>query len=484
MTRRTLEFLVPERLRITKGQRLVSALLVRFAFLGFFGSLLYGTIYFFADAIVLGVSAVFFGIFFLFLLLSFRWVKSNIIILRGFMIGLYFAYLSQMLLTGGADSPVIPQLVFVPLLALIYGVGKDWYFFLTLVLLTITTIFILDLMECTFMNELSGIHFTLFTFVNHSFPYIAFASFLPPFLKKLISDKQALKEAYHELTDKNRRLAESEKLASLGQLTAGIAHEINNPINYTLGGASRLKENVKDLITYEQGQAAFRKAIVDGLNDGSIKDEKDLLRSELKQLKELELGIQYDALIEEMDELINSVELGAARTAEIVKGLRTFSRLDNSEFKEVDIIDSIHSSLVILSSEYKDHIRIEKDYEPLPNVECNPGRINQVFLNVISNAIHSIKEEGFLKITTRHDVQQNKVRIRIEDNGSGIPKAIESQIFNPFFTTKEVGKGTGLGLSVCKGIVDEHHGNLHFKSLEGVGTTFFVELPITQPNQD
>jgi signal transduction histidine kinase len=254
-------------------------------------------------------------------------------------------------------------------------------------------------------------------------------------------------------------------MASIGQLTAGIAHEINNPVNYINAGIESLKTNVKEI---EQ--------ILDMYRDLT----EDNFTQKMKIILEEEKKIDIEETRKEIRNLIRSVTNGAERTTEIVKGLRTFSRLDENEIKAADLHEGIDLTLVMLHNKFKQHVEIIKEYGELPLVECFPGKLNQVFMNILSNAIEAIPEKGTITIKTWGDKPDGKVFISIKDDGEGMSEKTMSNIFNPFFTTKEIGKGTGLGLSISHGIIEQHKGTINVKSDPGIGTKFIISLPIKQ----
>jgi signal transduction histidine kinase len=175
--------------------------------------------------------------------------------------------------------------------------------------------------------------------------------------------------------------------------------------------------------------------------------------------------------------VVNAIKEGATRTAEIVKGLRSFSRLDETELKEADIHDCINSTLVLLNSKIDiDRITVVKDYDlTIPEIECFPGQLNQVLMNIISNAIDSITDKGKITIKTRN--LESEVEVKIRDTGKGMANEVKSKIFQPFFTTKGLGEGTGLGLSITFGIIDKHKGSINVDSAKGKGTTFTIMIP-------
>ena len=251
-------------------------------------------------------------------------------------------------------------------------------------------------------------------------------------------------------------------MASLGQLTAGIAHEINNPINFITANIESLNLDFQDLQTIVEiyqtanSEAALKKAHAEAVS------------------------LDSTFLFEEVEGLIKGISEGANRTQEIVTGLRTFSRMDENSFKHVDIHDGIDSTLTLLKNNFKQNIKINKDYGELSKVECLPGKMNQVFMNVLTNAIQAIDEQGEITITTRQ-ISPDKISISFKDTGGGMDKAVRNRIFEPFFTTKPVGQGTGLGLAISYGIIDKHNGCLEVHSQLGQGSEFIISLPIQQP---
>lgn len=278
-----------------------------------------------------------------------------------------------------------------------------------------------------------------------------------------------LQQALQELQQTQTQMIQSEKMSSLGQMVAGVAHEINNPVNFIHGNLTHLHDYTRDLVglvcLYQQHYPQATPAIQDAI-------------------EELEL----DFLLEDMPKLLGSMKVGTERIREIVKSLRTFSRLDESEAKAVNIHDGIDSTLTILQSRLKakpncSAIEVIRDYAPLPEIDCYPGQLNQVFMNVLSNAIDAIEgtdRPGCIAIFTEQ-LDDEKIAISISDNGLGIDEATRTKLFDPFFTTKPIGKGTGLGLSISYQIVvDKHGGAIRCDSLPGTGTTFTLTIPRRQ----
>ncbi|GIV32601.1 MAG: hypothetical protein KatS3mg031_0136 [Chitinophagales bacterium] len=279
-----------------------------------------------------------------------------------------------------------------------------------------------------------------------------------------------LQAAIEDLKEAQAQLVEAEKMASLGQLTAGIAHEINNPINFVVANIKPLKRDVDDMLEI--------------LNKYSQIKDVDQIREKLDEAERLRQELDLDYIVEEVKLLLKGMEEGANRTAEIVKGLRTFSRLDEGDLKMADINDGLESTLLLLSGSLG-NIRVEKKLAALGPVECYAGKLNQVFMNILRNATQAFKEKQFKEgetpvITVETEDLGDEVIIRIGDNGIGIPENIKNRIFEPFFTTKEVGEGTGLGLSIAYNIIEKHHGVIEVDSQEGVGTQFSIIIPKLQ----
>ncbi len=286
---------------------------------------------------------------------------------------------------------------------------------------------------------------------------------------------QELSDAIHKLQAAQSQLVQAEKMSSLGQLVAGVAHEINNPISFIYGNVSHATQYAHDLF---------------GLVERYARD----CPTPSPELAEYIDEIELDYLMEDMPRLMSSMEIGAERIKDIVKSLRTFSRLDEADRKRVDLHANIDSTLTILQSRLRatserPEIEIARDYGELPSVNCYIGPLNQVFMNLLANAIDAIdskletdraagrtETKGRIEIATRIDLAF--VTIEITDNGGGIPDQVRDRIFDPFYTTKQIGKGTGLGLSICYQIVVERHGGqLHCNSNPGMGTTFSIVLP-------
>jgi hypothetical protein len=289
---------------------------------------------------------------------------------------------------------------------------------------------------------------------------------------EVVRQKDIVEHALIKLQQTQAQLIEFEKMASLGQLTAGIAHEINNPINFVTSSVGALKLDFKDL-----------KDLLNIYRETENSEEALLI---LKKGKEFSDAIDKDFLLVEIDQLIGSIQEGASRTAEIVGELRNFSRLDDDAIKFTDLHSGIDSTLMLLKNKISTRVQIIKNYGNIPKVECLPGKINQVFVNILSNGLQALEKETREKdkiIEITSTVENGYVSISIKDNGPGMKTEIQNKVFDPFFTTKEVGEGTGLGLSVSYGIVQRHNGKIQVKSSLGVGSEFIILLPIKQENK-
>jgi signal transduction histidine kinase/Tfp pilus assembly protein PilF len=289
-------------------------------------------------------------------------------------------------------------------------------------------------------------------------------------LSDLNSELQSINEEIiaqkEELERTQEQLVLSEKMASIGVLTAGIAHEINNPINFVYGGVNSI---MRDLADVEQVLK-----IIKDVETSDLKPDQ-IVKEIIKRKKEYDFDEAYRAI----GETIIDIKLGAQRTAEIVQGLRDFSRSESDDFGFTDINKTIEGVLVLLKNKYKSHVEIVKDLDTsLPDIECKAGKVNQVIMNLVSNAIDAITNNGIIQITSK--MVDGKCSISVKDNGLGIKPEILPKIFDPFFTTKKVGHGTGLGLSISYGIIEEHRGTIDVKSEVGKGTEFIVTLPTKQ----
>lgn len=284
-------------------------------------------------------------------------------------------------------------------------------------------------------------------------------------LQKESEIRTQLEMTIYELKEAQTKLVQSEKMASLGQITAGVAHEINNPINFVLAGSDVLFDSLDELLYIIQRYRSLK----------SNMDSTQLIK-ELDTLDKLCEELNYTQLKEDIHQTVADIREGAMRTAEIVKGLRNFSRVDEDLLKRADIHEGLDSTLIILRNQYKNRIEVVKTYDlSMGKIDCFPGKLNQVFMNILGNAIDAIHEEGVIYITTRN--LHDRIEIIIQDSGEGIPTEVAKKIFDPFFTTKEVGKGTGLGLAIAYGIIEKHHGEISLESEVGKGARFIIRIP-------
>ncbi|NEQ42288.1 MAG: HAMP domain-containing protein [Leptolyngbya sp. SIOISBB] len=303
-------------------------------------------------------------------------------------------------------------------------------------------------------------------------------------LEKRVEERtNELSSALANLQRTQSQLVQTEKMSSLGQLVAGVAHEINNPVSYIQGNLVHAMEYSQQLLN-----------LVD-LYQQQYPEPGPTIQTELEE-------IDLEFLQEDFPQLLGSMKTGAQRIAEIVQSLRNFSRLDEAEFKQVDIHDGIDSTLMFLHNRFKrsptrPDIQVIKEYGKIPDIECYPGKLNQVFMHLIVNAVDTLNERdeqrlpaalkdepSWIRIQTQYCVEgdaSNWIKICVIDNGLGMSATTQSRVFDPFFTSKSVGQGTGLGLSISyQIIVDKHGGKLEFSSTEGKGTTFMIKLPIKQ----
>ncbi len=278
-------------------------------------------------------------------------------------------------------------------------------------------------------------------------------------LERQVIDRTAqLQDTLQKLKSAQTQLVQSEKMVSLGQLVAGIAHEINNPIGAIYANMPPLEEYIDDI----KGTVEFAQGCMD--------------EPEVQKLNAHMAAIDYTFVTEDLAKLLGSQKQAADRIRNIVLSLRNFSRLDQGEVKSVRLEEGLDSTLQMLHHNYKDRITIEKDYTLNEMVECYAGELNQVFMNILANAIQAIPDKGSIFITTAKVADQ--AVISIADTGTGMPDEVRKKIFDPFFTTKDVGEGTGLGLSISYGIIEKHQGTLTVESELNRGTRFIIAIPL------
>ncbi|MCW8826982.1 MAG: PAS domain S-box protein, partial [Gammaproteobacteria bacterium] len=272
-----------------------------------------------------------------------------------------------------------------------------------------------------------------------------------------------LEQAHSDLKDAQAQLLQSEKMASIGQLAAGVAHEINNPVGYVSSNISSLKIYLGELFQLINTYAELESELPDG---------------EMKQnLNDLKARLDLDYLRQDVEDLVDESLEGVHRVKKIVQDLKDFSHVDEAEWQLGDLHAGLDSTLNIVHNELKYKAEVIKEYGEIPEIVCMGSQLNQVFMNMFINASHAIEDQGKVYVRTgQHD--SDWVWVEIEDTGKGISPENLPHIFEPFFTTKEVGKGTGLGLSLTYGIIEKHHGRIEVESEVGVGTRFKIWLPI------
>ncbi|MBP0029366.1 ATP-binding protein [Roseofilum sp. Guam] len=283
------------------------------------------------------------------------------------------------------------------------------------------------------------------------------------FLENRVEERtHELKETLDALKDTQTQLIQTEKMSSLGEMVAGIAHEINNPVSFIYGNISHAQEyldNFLDLLSlYQELYPDVRTEITEKMEE-----------------------IDFEYIQSDFSKILDSMRMGTCRIKNIVSSLRNFSRLDESEVKDVNLHEGLDSTLIILGNKLKLGVEIITAYGELPDITCYPSQLNQVFLNLIVNAIDALLSSEIepKQITISTDkINPDRIQVKIQDNGPGIPEEIRNKIFNPFFTTKPIGKGTGLGLAISYRIIEKHQGTIEVFSEIGKGTTFEITLPI------
>ncbi|MCO4756957.1 MAG: two-component sensor histidine kinase [Oceanospirillaceae bacterium] len=283
--------------------------------------------------------------------------------------------------------------------------------------------------------------------------------------RELYLKNQKLEESYKKLKQQQALTMQNEKLATLGTLSAGVAHEINNPLAFVLS-------NLESLPVYKKAFMQLLKFNQACVTDSSMPQQ---FREELEQLMEKE---DLEFLGEDMSGLIDDTVEGIQRVKEIVQNLRSFSRTQGSDYVEADLLEGVNSTLKLLNAELKNSVTLKLDLQPLPNIICNPNQLNQVFLNLIVNAKHALADSSKPILKVSSSVRDDVIHIRIADNGCGMPPEVIKEIFVPFYTTKAIGQGTGMGLAIAYGIIKEHGGKINVHSEEGRGSVFDIELPV------
>jgi len=282
--------------------------------------------------------------------------------------------------------------------------------------------------------------------------------------KVIIDKNQQLEAANKNIKDTQTKLMQSEKMASVGLLAAGVAHEINNPMSFIISNVDILEEYSEQFLSLIM---LYKQISLDSTNKEAL----------LKQIEAFENEIDLDFIEQDLPSLIKDTKEGTSRVKEIVQGLKDFSHADQeSSHSYSDLNDCINSTLKVANNELKYHCDIQTNLEELPKTYCAPGQIKQVILNLLINAGHAIKEKGTIEINSQYS--NGQITVSIKDDGCGIPEDKIDKLFDPFYTTKPLGKGTGLGLAISYGIIQDHKGKIDIESKQGVGSTFTISLPV------
>lgn len=276
-----------------------------------------------------------------------------------------------------------------------------------------------------------------------------------------------LEKAYEDLKANQMTILHQDKMASIGQLAAGVAHDINNPIGFVTNNLGELDRYIKDLRQFLELQGGMIE---------ELKPDAD----QIKLISEKRSELQVDEMVDDLDDIIQESLEGTQRVSKIVQNLRNFSRLDEDDYELADLHECLDSTINISGNELRYKAEVIRDYGDIPEIHCYPGQLNQVFMNLLINAAQSMQNYGEIAISTWS--QAGSVFVKFVDTGVGIPESVQNRIFEPFFTTKEVGTGTGLGLSITYDIIQKHEGDIWVESEVGKGTTFVIRLPIRQPD--
>ncbi|GEM_PF-1100977 len=286
-----------------------------------------------------------------------------------------------------------------------------------------------------------------------------------------------LQKTLSDLRDTQSQLIQSEKMASIGQLAAGVAHEINNPVGFVksnLGAIDKYWKDVKKLIDCYQSLETV-------IGTKNVVNVNAVLHNVLEDIDKTKQEIDLPFIVDDYENVINESREGMKRIIKIVSDLKDFAHPGEGKLKYAQINENIDSTLNVIWNELKYKATVTKDYGKLPEVECYPQQLNQVFMNILVNAAQSIEEKGEIDISTR--AFDENIEIKISDTGSGIPEENLTKIFDPFFTTKDIGKGTGLGLNVAYNIIESHNGTIEVESETGKGTTFTIRIPVEQSDR-
>ena len=392
-------------------------------------------------------------IYLIIILLTLRFNGNMLVLAHVIAVSVFNTFTLIAFYTGGIQSPIIVLYgMMIPVVYDLAGrrIGLMWSL-IYLVLITIMAY--IDLFVYPFPILLDDTY-------QESFLYIAVVGL---FIYYSLYDNQWIsgrEQLLKDLDEKRILLNQQDKMASIGQLTAGIAHEVNNPLNYIKNSIQALQLNLQDIEPLL------------GQMDQIPEVHKDPI---VQQLAAVKKDLDIETIKIENEQIIKSILSGVKRINHITKSLSYVSYTDKEQKELVDIHESIKAALAVLSGKYKSRIVIEEDFEAKPKIMAFPGQLTQVFINIINNAIQAIPENGKISIRTR--TMKGALIIKIKDTGIGMSPEVQTKIYEPFFTTKEIGRGTGLGLSISFGIIQAHEGTIQVQSKEGGGTTFTIALP-------
>jgi len=408
---------------------------------------------------------------FLFLGIVFKYSNNHVILYRIGITTVASAFTGLTVYTGGIQSPAFLHLLIISVLSFFYKPFKDRYFFSALTFILAVIISFLSVQNVWVVNSIPDEYQMAFSLISHFFFMSVFFGFVFIFSSAVRRVNRKLNDSLYELKHATQKLIESEKMASLGQMMAGLAHEINNPVNYVKGCSSQLTQIINDLKELEKKYQRSDEYLYKMLTK---EDFASYYFKEREKLKKAKNKINIEQVWGTADELLESINYGSEKTVGIIKSLSFYSRNHQNNVALFDLNKTIQTTLRIVSQKSREGVDVSLDLDKnIPPILGNEGRISQVILNLVSNAIDACNGKGEVQIATQ--LIDEDVELSILDNGSGIPEDIQKSIFDPFFTTKEVGKGTGLGLSISKEIIEEHKGSISFLTSEK-GTSFTVVL--------
>lgn len=289
----------------------------------------------------------------------------------------------------------------------------------------------------------------------------------------VLKSHKELEKAYDDLKHAQATILQQEKMASIGQIAAGVAHEINNPVGYIISNLGTLRKYADRLSEFIKIQSEA----IDVLSKDTERQGTTDIEA-LKKVNDTGKTLRVDYILKDLGDLVRESNSGAERIKSIVQDLKSFSHVNEAEFKMSDINEGIKNTINVIWNELKYKAKVIQEYGDVPLTRCNQGNLNQVFLNILVNAAQAIEKQGEIVIKTWSDGKN--ICISISDTGCGIPEENIHKIFEPFFTTKEVGKGTGLGMSITYDIVKKHNGEITVESKIGKGTVFTVKLPVVE----